>query len=174
MIEQKDSRVINGLDVTSYKFPVMESLRLGAKLTKLLMPIMSSATELVDDLSDKKTLDIATLLEMDLKNLGPVFEAISDALDPAELSQLVTESLRYTSVITGTGSNATKIDLTTENKINEVFTDINTLGEAVFFALKTNFGDFTDAVKAKFRALAAAAKAADSESGSTQTSTTSG
>jgi hypothetical protein len=152
----------------------MQALRLKAKLLRKLIPVFASGASFAGAAAS-----MDELLQMELNDVGPVMLAIAEALEPAELSQLIGECLKATSIEADHAGKLKRIELNTENKIDLHVPDVTTLYKILFFALKVNFGDFIEGalefvsqVMAKKSKESAAAK--DRRSSSTETLPTSG
>lgn len=137
----KQTAEIDGLDVTSHKFPVFEALRLKAKLVRVVMPILSSSTSALDGIGS-----VEDLMNADTDQLGPIGLAIAEALEPKQLTALFLDCLRTTNVTIDGPKGPRIIELTSESKINGVVDDVVTLWKIVYFALKATFGDFIEGV----------------------------
>lgn len=144
-----ESRVIDGLEVTTAQLPVMRASALMARLGRVFTPALTKIGSLADlTLSD------------DVSALAPALMALFEQLDGGEAQALIRESLAGTSVI----QDGKQIPLSSEEAINLVFTGrLRTMLLVMKFALEVNYADFFDVgalAKLKGRGAPAATKEA--------------
>lgn len=122
---KKQTKVIDGIEVTCQQFECTRSIILSAKLGRML----ASAASKVDKID----------LDMDIAALAPALQELLTCMDPEELPGFCIEVLGSTAFT----MNNTVVTVTDSTSLDVVFRGrFPALFKALLFALEVNYADF--------------------------------
>lgn len=128
-MRRTETRVINGLEVTTQQLPSMAGSRLRFKLGRLLAPSIGA-------LRGRR---IEDLMSLDIAELAPALVALVQQLDARTHDELLIEIFAGTYVVGKDDKGKLRIELTSAQWIDQAFDgDVEAMWLAAKFALEVN------------------------------------
>lgn len=133
---KSESRIIDGAEYTVQQMPAMMAVRMSARLSSIFAPALAKAAGAAQG-------KVSSLLEVDISSLAGALETLMARINEDELADITKKLLH---VLRRDGIDITKsFDVAMAGQVMTIF-------KLLHFAFEVNYGDFSGALAAWFKA----------------------